>query len=366
MTDVWAETGEPPLGEAVEHLWRSAFTRKAYVTGGLGSRWAGEAFGADYELPAERAYAETCAAIGGVMWNWRRLLLSGEARFADWMETALYNGVLAGVALSGTEFFYQNPLADRGGHRRLPWFRTPCCPTNVPRALLALPGQLYTTSEDGLWVHLYAAGGVRAAVGAGVLTLRVETRYPWDGTVRLEVREAPPGPCSLHLRIPPWAEGARLVAPGAARASDPVPGSYAEVRHRWGPGDAVELTLPLRIRRVASHPRVLANSGRVALARGPLVYCVEAVDHPGVDVWDLGLPEGNRLEAAERPELLGGVVALTGEAVEAPSAGWGDGLYAPAERAPVPARRPVPLRAIPYFAWANRAAGPMQVWLPRL
>jgi DUF1680 family protein len=138
------------------------------------------------------------------------------------------------------------------------------------------------------------------------------------------------------------------------------------VRHRWAPGDAVELTLPLGIRRVASHPHVLANVGRVALARGPLVYCVEAADHPGVDVWDLGLPEGARLGAADRPGLLGGVVALTGEAVEAPSTAWGDGLYAPAERAPVPQRRRVPLQAIPYFAWANRTAGPMQVWLPRL
>ncbi|HEV7215069.1 MAG TPA: beta-L-arabinofuranosidase domain-containing protein, partial [Chloroflexota bacterium] len=180
IVDVYAETGEDALAQAAERLWESAFERKAYITGGLGARHEGEAFGADYELPNERAYAETCAAIGGFLWSWRLLLTTGEARYADWMETALYNGILSGLSLDGTQYFYVNPLADRGDHRRQSWFSCACCPPNLARLLMSLPGYLASASADGLWLHLYAAGSVQATLPDGdTLALEIATRYPW-------------------------------------------------------------------------------------------------------------------------------------------------------------------------------------------
>jgi DUF1680 family protein len=367
MADVVAETGEGALRAAVERLWQSAFTRKAYVTGGLGSRWQGEAFGDDYELPNERAYAETCAAIGGFMWNWRMLSLTGEARFTDWMETALYNGILAGLSLDGTSYFYQNPLADRGGHRRRPWFGTACCPPNIARLLMSLPGYLYSTSPEGLWVHLYAASAVRVEVpGLSEVALRIETRYPWDGAVRLAIEHSPEAPWTLFLRLPGWCTKARLAVTGVA-AEEEVgtlqPGTYAALRRTWRRGDVVELALPMPVRHVVSHPHVLANTARVALTRGPLVYCVEGADHPDADVWDLELPADADLAAQEAPALLGGVVVLRGEVLVRDATPWANQLYCAAADQPEPAPRLTSLTAIPYYAWANRAPGPMQVWL---
>lgn len=377
MADVVAETGEAALRRAVERLWRSAFGRKAYVTGGLGARWNGEAFGDDYELPNERAYAETCAAIGGVMWNWRMLALTGEARYADWLEMALYNGVLSGISLDGTTYFYQNPLADRGQHRRQPWFGTACCPPNIARLLLSLPGYIASTSDEGFWLHLYAGGTVRAILAGGTLALRVETRYPWDGRVRLEVQAAPEGEWSLCLRVPGWCSGATASVYGAGeresrgageQGADAAaePGTYVELRRAWRAGDALELDLAMPVRRLASHPHVLANTGRVALARGPLVYCLEGVDHPSVDVWDVDLPADAPLAAQDAPDLLGGVVVLRGEGLLGDGAARHDRLYRAVEHQPAPpapTTRSTPLVAIPYYAWANRAPGPMQVWL---
>jgi DUF1680 family protein len=372
MADVVAETGEPALREALDALWGSAFGRKVYVTGGLGAHWAGESFGEDFELPNERAYAETCAAIGGLMWNWRLLALDGEAKYADWMETALYNGILSGISLDGESYFYQNPLADRGRHRRQPWFGTACCPPNIARLLLALPGYLYGTSPEGVWVHHYVAGTVEvqppgggAGAGAGA-TLAVETRYPWDGEVRLTMRRLPDGsgaPWTLYLRLPGWGEGASVRVNGERQSLEAGPGSYAAVRRAWREGDEVVLDLPMPVRRLRAHPRVLANTGRVALARGPVVYCVEGVDHPGLDVWDLELPAGAALEPEARPDLLDGVVVLRGEAVVARAGAWDGRLYEPAARRPEPERRPAGVLAVPYYAWANREPGPMQVWL---
>ena len=304
MADVYAETGERALLEGVQSLWESAFRRKAYVTGGLGARWAGEAFGEDYELPNATAYAETCAAIGGLMWNWRLLAVEGEGRYADWMEAALYNGILSGISLDGRTYFYQNPLADRGGHRRQPWFGTACCPPNIARTLLSLPGYLYSTSAEGVWVHHFGAGEVEVAVpgSRGRATLEVQTRYPWDGEVRVGVRRLPPGggPWTLYLRLPGWCDRPRVRVNGEPAGIEERPGTYAALRRAWQEGDEVTLDLPMPVRRLRAHPHVLADTGRVALARGPLVYCLEAADHPGVDPWDVVLPEGAEL-VAERP-----------------------------------------------------------------
>jgi DUF1680 family protein len=349
MADLYAETGDAALLAALKRLWTSAFMRKAYVTGGLGARWEGEAFGADHELPNERAYAETCAAIGGFMWNWRMVLLTGEARFADWMETALYNGILSGLSLDGTAYFYQNPLADRGGHRRQPWFATACCPPNIARLLLALPGYVATVSGDGLFLHHYARGTVGRTVpgGAGV-TLAVETRYPWDGRVRIEVLESPAAPWPLHLRVPAWAEAGTLRVTGRAAPASVETGTYAHVERAWRAGDLVELELPMPVRRLHGSPVCEATAGRVALARGPLVYCIEQADRPARDVWGIQLERDATFVAEEVPELLGGVTVLRGHGIRPPGP---------------PRIDRFPVTAIPYYAWANREPGPMQVWI---
>lgn len=364
-TDIYAETGEEALREALGALWRNLQERKVYVTGGVGARYEGESCGDDYELPNRRAYAETCAAIAHVMWAWRLLLLTGEGVYGDALETALYNGVLCGLSLDGQTYFYQNPLADRGSHRREPWFGTACCPPNVARLLASLPGYVYATSDAGIWVHLYVASTAKVALpAAGEVRIRQRSAYPWDGEITLEVTPARPARFSLFLRIPAWAGEASVAVNGEAVAGAVEAGSYLELRRDWRAGDVAQLALPLSIRVLTSHPHVLANYGRVAVMRGPLVYCVEDADHAGIDVWDVALPRGAQWEAQWRPALLGGIVTLQTGAVAATPAGADGPLYRVDGAGRTP-HRPMGLTAIPYYAWANRTPGTMQVWLPR-
>jgi DUF1680 family protein len=363
--DLYAETGEPALRDALERLWRNMTERHSYITGGLGARYEGEAFGVDWELPNDRAYAETCAAIGSVMWNWRMLQLDGDARYADALETALYNGVLAGLSLDGQTYFYQNPLEDRGSHRRQPWFGCACCPPNIARLLASLPGYAASVSDEGIWVHLYAAG--RTVVPHRPIELTQRTRYPWGGDVEIEVGTSGEEPFSLFLRVPAWCERPLVAVNGRPAAVEVQPGSYAELRRQWRSGDVVHLSLPMPVRRMECHPYVANNNGRVALVRGPLVYCLEGVDHPSVDLRDLVLRPEARLEAVQRAGLLGGVVTLTGEAcVERPT-DWEGMLYRSInETQPVVSGgrdTAVMIQAVPYYAWANREPGPMQVWV---
>jgi uncharacterized protein len=380
MTDVYAETGDATLWDAVQGLWRSAFERKAYVTGGLGAHWAGEAFGADYELPSERAYAETCAAIGGFLWNWRMLRLTAEARYADWMEVALYNGILSGLSLDGTEYFYQNPLADEGTHRRQPWFGTACCPPNMARLLLALPGYLCTMSSEGLWIHHYAPGEIAISQDGAIGSVRVDTDYPWGGEVRVTVISTgdPEAEISLFLRVPGWAGGAEVMVNNSP-AQGVAPGSYTRIRRSWKSGDQVTLHLPMEPRRVTGHPRVAATRGRVALARGPLVYCLEGVDQPGVDLRDVALRSDASLISGNAIGALDGAVSIGVQGTVVPAAdeplyrtypGAGRGIepgaassYSGGDHSA--SAKAVQLTAVPYLAWANRAPGQMQVWIKK-
>jgi len=362
--DIYAETGEPALRQALDRLWEAMTARQLYVSGGIGARHESEGFGEDYELPNGRAYAETCAAIGSIFWNWRMLALAGDARYADLIETTLYNAVLAGFSLDGQSYFYDNPLASTGEHRRQPWFSCACCPPNVARLLASLPGYFCSLSAEGVWVHQYAAGTAALRLPDGrPLTLHTRADYPWREEIEIEVRDT--GDFALLLRIPGWCDPLpTLEINGRPFDGALAPASYARLQRPWRAGDIVRLRLPLPVRRVACHPYVAENAGRAALFRGPLLYCLEGADQPGVELRDVVLPAGAAFLCEFRPELLGGVVVLRTEAaVVPPDAGWAGQLYRPAEEGGTGAGRPVSLTAIPYYAWANRGPHPMQVWL---
>jgi DUF1680 family protein len=361
VADVYAETGDAGYLTAMERLWDNMTTRRMYVTGGLGSRYEGEAFGKDYELPNERAYTETCAAIASVMWNWRLLALQGDARYADLMEWTLYNAVLPGLSLDGQHYFYQNPLADDGSHRRQAWFGCACCPPNVARLLASLPSYFYSTSDDALWVHLYAQGSLETTLENGQrVALEQNTRYPWDGEVTLTVRTE--GTFTLKLRIPAWAEGATVRVNGDA-PEPAAAGGYYSLSRLWRAGDTVQLQLPMPVRYLEAHPYLFENAGRVVLVRGPILYCAEGIDQDVADVRDLIVPtETDAVEAVPSDEL-GGVVVLKATA-SAESPGDADYLYRTAGSS-CPGPVPATLVAVPYYSWANRDAGPMQVWLKR-
>jgi DUF1680 family protein len=338
-TDVAIETGDAELLAAVRRQFDAVRRQKQHVTGGVGSRWDGEAFGEAYELPPDRAYAETCAAIGMMQWAWRLQLATGEAQYADQVELLLYNAVLPAVSLTGAEFFYVNTLHRRTGARgdlqrspangRRPWFNCACCPPNVLRTLASLPAYLATGTGDGLQLHQYATG----SVGAGEFAVDVETGYPWDGRVAVTVRAAPGREVELALRVPAWAEGATV-------DDKPVPaGEYARLRRVFQPGDRVLLDLPLHPRTLAPDDHVDAMRGCVALARGPLVYAIEQPDQDaGVTLEDIRIDPAAPVHSEHRPDLLDGVTVL----------------------------RTAGLTLIPYFAWANRGPHAMRVWIPKV
>jgi DUF1680 family protein len=363
-SDLYLETGDPTLLETLSRLFDRMQARQLYVSGGLGARHEGEAFGLDHELPNARAYTETCAAVGSMMWCHRMLAATGEPRFADLLETTLFNALLPGWSLDGQRYFYVNPLQDGGAHRRQPWHRCACCPPNVARTLASLPGYLYGARADALYVHLYAEGAARVELGGREVRLSQRTRYPWDGTVALEVDGE--GEFALHLRIPGWCEEARVTVNGSPLDVPRAPGTYAEVRRRWRRGDRVELALEMPVRAMECHPHVLENAGRLALARGPLLYCLEGVDHPGAQLLDLALDPRDAVEAEWAADLLGGVVALRGRAeLRPPGEPWRGRLYRRAGTDAPRERHALAFTAVPYFAWANRAPGQLQVWLRR-
>ncbi|MCS7315234.1 MAG: glycoside hydrolase family 127 protein [Bryobacterales bacterium] len=363
--DYLMETGDGAYARTLEALWQDLARGKLYITGGVGSRAQGEAFGEPYELPNRLAYTESCAAIGNVMWNWRLLAARGEARFADMLERALYNGVNSGMSLSGDLYCYRNPLelsGDPEDRIRNPWYDTTCCPPNLERTFAALPGYFYSTSSEGVWVHLYHAGALDWRLpGCGRIELVQKTQYPWEGRVELDVRPERPAEFTLFLRIPAWASGAKLAVNGAPQ---PVrPGEYAVLRRSWRPGDRVVLELPLEVRLTVANPMVAENWGRAAVERGPLVYCVEQLDHPGVSIFDLLLDPAAGFTAEFRPDLLGGVVVLRHKGRAWQDSPAAEPLYG---RWPRPARptRPVEITLIPYYTFHNRGITAMRVWLP--
>ena len=357
MADVALRTGDEGLVAALDRLWTDLTCRRMYVTGGVGPSAHNEGFTTAYDLPNESAYAETCAAIGLVLWAQRMSLLHGRSEYVDVLEQALYNGVISGVSLAGDGFFYVNPLASRGGHHRQPWFGCACCPPNVLRLLPQVGALLYATAERTVYVNLYAASEATLSLGGRPVTITQRTHYPWSGEVRLVVSPDTATAFDLKLRIPDWCAEATVKVDGEHLEAQPGEDGYLTLSRTWRPGDTVTLKLDMPVRRIAAHPKVAADAGRVALRRGPLVYCLEAADNPD-GVIDLALPRHGELKPEWRPDLLGGVIVLHGKGVR--RAPWeGEVLYRPVED-----EAAIDVAAIPYYAWDHREAGEMVVWLP--
>jgi hypothetical protein len=366
VTDVYMETGEGALLDAVLRQWRAMVGGKLYITGGVGSRHEGEAFGEPYELPNDRCYCETCAAIASVMWNWRMLLATGEGRFADLIERTLYNGFLSGVSLDGRRFFYVNPLLSRGGFERAEWYRCACCPPNVMRLMASLGHYFATADPTGLQIHQYGPTTIHAALEPGRrVALRMETDYPWQGQVELTVEHTDGLPWRLGLRLPGWCEGAALLVNGQ-RIQVPTEAGYATIEQSWQEGDTVELVFPMAPRLIEAHPRSDSTRGCLAIERGPIVYCLEQCDQePSVSVMDVQIDRAGALDTTWRGGLLGGVMVVEAAGYAVDVAPWQDRLYRPASGGDDLPRRPVRLTAVPYHVWANRGPGAMRVWIPR-
>jgi len=356
--DVASRANDETLRSAVERVWKNAVERRMFLTGGLGSSAHNEGFTEDYDLPTYDAYQETCAGVAFVMLNQRLLLLSGDSRYADLVERALYNAVAAGISLSGDRFFYVNPLASRGGHHRQPWFDCACCPPNLARTLASLGQYAYATSPHDVYLNLYAAGTAELETGRGRVLVETQSQYPWEGKVALAVKETSAGPFALRLRQPGWCTDPVTVrVNGEAAPATPRERGYLVLRRDWKPGDTVELELPMPVRRVQAHPWVEGSAGRFALCRGPIVYCLEQAD-ASAPLPSLRLPRAGALRAEALP-ALGGAVVLHGEAA-AVQAGSDDPLYAPLAE---PRLEPARFAAVPYAAWDNREGGAMRVWI---
>jgi len=370
-TDYYMETGDPAYWKTLNTLWSDLTGTKMYVTGGVGSRSDGEAFGDAYELPNFRAYGESCAAIGNMMWNWRMLAATGDAKFTDVIERALYNGINSGMSLDGVLYCYRNPLAfdpSTGDKIRNEWYDVTCCPPNLERTFASLPAYFYSTSEDGIYAHLYDNSELNWHLENGTgLKVTQKTNYPWEGRVEITVTPAQASDFTFYLRIPGWADHAQVTVNSKA-VTGAKPGGYLAVRRRWLPGDVIQLEVEMTPEVIQGNPRIADDTGRVAVQRGPLIYCLEEVDQPGgvslSDVaLDLGRASADRFQSKLEAHLLGGVIVLrhTGMAYEREASEHA--LYSPYRGGQSKTRR-VPLTFIPYYAWANRHPTSMQVWTP--
>lgn len=374
MADLAKETDDAALAETCERLWESTTGRKMYVTGGIGSSAHLESFGADFDLPNDTAYAETCAAIGLFLFSSRMARLRHQSRYADVMERTLYNGILSGLGLDGRSYFYVNPLevvpavCDQNGsyrhvkYRRQAWYGCACCPPNIARTLTSLGEHAYHIHGDTLFADLYHQGTVTFPAGPREVSLQQLTRYPWDGTVTFCFKGDAPTPFGLALRIPSWCRGHTVTLNGSALPGAAGTDGYVQVRRTWSKGDTLELVLEMKVERIHADPRVHADSGKVAIQRGPIVYCLEEADN-GAQLSSLRLLPDTPLEAVDRPDLFGGVIAVRARA--AGKNAWTGGLYAQdgPQDGPPNAGPTREVLFIPYYAWANRTPGEMSVWV---
>ncbi|MEK6250264.1 MAG: glycoside hydrolase family 127 protein, partial [Planctomycetales bacterium] len=373
MADVAALTGETSYISAIDRLWDNVVGKKMYLTGGIGSRHHEEAFGENYELPNDTAYNETCAAIGNAIWNHRMFLLHGDGKYIDVLERVIYNGFLAGVSLRGNEFFYPNPLScnakypfNKGNTSRSPWFDCSCCPVNIVRFLPSIAGYVYANSDSAVYVNLFVPGHGTVEHQGQSIKLTQQTNYPWDGLVTINVDPEQSSEFELRVRIPGWAvdqpvpsdlyrylnESKEPIAlkVNGEEVQQRIEKGFAVIKRTWDKGDVVQLSLPMPVRRVVCNDQVQANRGRVALERGPIVYCLEGLDNR-YPVDRLLLPDDAHLKVEKAAEMFGGVEVLRGQ-----------GLYAEQDSADL---KEAPLVAIPYYAWSHRGPSEMVVWLPR-
>jgi DUF1680 family protein len=370
MADVAALTGNMEYIKAIDTIWTDVVGSKLYVTGGIGASGGNEGFGGRYELPNLTAYCETCASFANIFWNQRMFLMHGDAKYIDVLERTLYNAALSGISMQGDRFFYPNPLESTGGNERSPWFGCACCPSNVARFIPSVPGYAYACRGDDLYVNLFLGGEASIQTASNKVTLKQQTEYPWEGAVKITVEPEKNGTFAIHIRIPGWARNEPVpsdlykfvdsvsdkpaVKVNGKRVTPSMDKGFALIERQWQKGDTIELSLPMPVRRVIAHPEVKADRGKVALQRGPLVFCLEGPDNDG-NVANLVIPDEARVKAEYRPALLNGATVLTGNAQVAERTTEGGMIAAGMGR----------FTAIPYYAWAHRGRAPMTVWVAR-
>ena len=372
MAGLAKRTGDESLKQVCRRLWENITQRQMYITAGIGSSEYGESFTFDYDLPNAVSYTETCASVGLVFWARNMLELELDLSYADVMERALYNGTISGMSLDGKRFFYVNPLEvwpQASEHRRdrkhvkpvrQPWFACACCPPNLARLIASIGKYIYSVRDDReIDVHLYIGNEARLELGDGNVHITLETGFPWEGDVRITVDPEREEAFTMAFRIPGWCRQAAVKINGEPVDTEAFDsGGYCRVHRIWKPGDTIECSFPMTAERIRANPRLRENIGKTAIQRGPVVYCIEEADN-GANLPSIYLPRESVLHAAYEPELLGGVVTITGAAYRLDEQEWGEDLYAAKE----PARTPCTLKAVPYYAWCNREPGEMLVWI---
>jgi DUF1680 family protein len=367
--DVGAVTQNADYMQAMQDVWQDVVYRNMYITGGIGSTAKNEGFSKDYDLPNASAYCETCASVGMVFWNQRMNLLTGEAKYFDVLERSLYNGALDGLSFSGDRFFYGNPLASRGGYGRSEWFGTACCPSNIARLVESLGNYIYAKTDDAVWVNLFVGSQSTIPLAKGSVKISQETEYPWKGGVSITLRPDKKRKFPVHIRIPGWALGRAVpgdtyhfLSPQEQKITLLVNGKtvpyiidkgYAVIDRAWSQNDIISFQLPMEVKQVTAMDQISANRHRVALQRGPLVYCVEQADNQG-NVMNFVLPPNAQFTTTYQKDLLGGIVTLQSNLPVIKPTKDGQSVNIQEHT----------ITAIPYFSWANRGNGEMQVWLP--
>jgi len=377
MADVAAIVGDEDYISAIDKIWENVVYKKIYVTGGIGARHSGESFGDNYELPNESAYNETCAAIANCMWNHRMFLLKGDAKYYDVLERTLYNGFLAGISMEGDKFFYPNPLAcnakyafNQGALTRKPWFDCSCCPSNIVRFLPSLPGYIYAVQDNDLFINLFISNEAEIKIGEFDTRIVQTSNYPWNGKIKIEVIPEITSDFNIKLRIPGWSVNQPIpgdlytylvksnkkisVRLNGKEVKLDIKDGYLTINKKWKKGDEIILNLPMEIRMVESHKKVVSNKNRLAIERGPIVYCVEGIDNKE-EVFNLLLPEFAPITTQWKPDLLGGIIIIKADVPSFVVKESGEEVKTQRHK----------LVAIPYYAWSHRGIGEMAVWLPR-
>lgn len=367
--DVAAITGDEGYMKAMKTVWEDVVHRNMYITGGIGSAGSNEGFSVDYDLPNEQAYCETCASVGMVFWNQRMNALTGDSKYMDVLERSLYNGALDGLSLSGDRFFYGNPLASRGQHARREWFGTACCPANIARLVVSLGDYIYAKSNNGIWVNLFVGSNAMINVGGNDVGMKMETNYPFDGKVKLNIDPPEKGKFKLHIRVPGWygndivpgdlysATGNDSVDPSLTLNGKLIRGIYENgylvIDNEWKKGDIVEVDFQMEVKRITAKDSLKQNNSRIAIQRGPLVYCIEGADNDS-KAWNIVVPENTKFTPVSYKVLDESVIALQADLPVLSVSENGNEVKTEKKK----------ITAIPYYTWANRGKNEMQLWLP--